>query len=136
VKTWDSRQRSWSGQFTTVEIWWPLKEDVMPSAYISTILAGILIGALNETWPARFLVPLGWGYFRCMYQWLLKGHRDFSPESAAEKLKLDNPNPWAQKIREYLLRHPPFAFYFMEYFKAYTISLFFSVAAGLIKSLF
>lgn len=113
-----------------------LKKDVMLSAYISTVLAGILIGALNETWAARIFVPLGWGYLWCMYQWLLKGHRDFSPESTAEKLKLDNPNSWARKIREYLLRHPTFGFYFMEYFKAYTISLFFSVATGLIKSLF
>ncbi len=107
----------------------------MLSAYISTVLAGILIGALNETWGARFLVPLGWGYIRCMYLWLLKGHRDFSPESAAEKLKPGNPNPWARKMRKYLLRHPAFAFYFMEYFKTYVIALFFSVAAGLIQSL-
>ncbi len=108
----------------------------MLSTYISTILAGIVIGAVNETWPARVLVPLGWGYIRCMYQWLLRGHVEFSARMAAESHGQDHPESWSAVVRDFLRKHPVLGFYLKEYFMALAIALFFSMLTGMFLTIF
>jgi hypothetical protein len=139
VKTGIRGNISSVARFLAVEGFIPAKPTEMLSAYFSTIIAGIIIGGVNETWPARLLVPLGWGYIRCMYQWLLRGHVAFSARIAAESYGKDHPDHpeiWGAIMRDFLRKHPVLGFYLKEYFIALAIALFFSILTGIFLAIF
>jgi len=41
------------------------------------VIAGLLIGWVNDPWAARILVPFGWGIVWCLYQAIRGGDRIF-----------------------------------------------------------
>ncbi len=90
------------------------------------VLAGVLIGFVNDTWPARILIPFGWGVIFCIYTSITRRDKidAFVAQGEMRGQKAKGGMSHAQ------------AFYFIEYATATTTSLIFSVVAGAIKALF
>jgi hypothetical protein len=87
------------------------------------VIAGILIGAVNDTWLSRVLIPFGWGVIFCIFKSIMR--RDeidaFIASRGNQKAK------WGMSTAQ--------ANYFIEYATATTTALFFSVIAGAVKAL-
>ncbi len=94
-------------------------------------VAGLLIGIVNDYWPARLLVPLAWGFTWCLYLWLGEEHREFIERNAMARDRWDDNEAWRQGFRGFLRARPVLGFYFIEYGTAFFTSLVFSVLAGL-----
>jgi len=88
------------------------------------VIAGILIGLVNDTWLSRVIVPFGWGVIFCIYISIMQRDRldAFVASRGNQKAKWGMP--------------PVQAYYFIEYGTATTTSLIFSIITGAIKALF
>ena len=82
------------------------------------VIAGILIGIINDLWVARIIIPFLWGIAWCLYQWVLGG----------EKITNRNIVRWNLSGSQ--------AFYLIEYLTATTTALAFSLFSGIIAKAF
>jgi len=87
------------------------------------VLAGILIGWVNDAWAARLLAPFVWALVWCGRAWTLSLDDKYVAACAADHLE---PPRFGLTDRN--------AFYVIEYLTAATNSLVFSVLAGAIRS--
>ena len=88
------------------------------------IIAGILIGIVNDTWVARSIIPFGWGVIWCVNLWI----RQDNLKSSLEHAKKRNSTPkWGMSHTQ--------AFYFIEFSTAVFTSLICSLLSGLIRDL-
>ncbi len=90
------------------------------------VLAGILIGAFNDTWLARLLAPFVWGVVFCIYISIVERKRRDAFIAHAEMN--DRKARWGMSHMQ--------AFYFTEYMTSTLTSLTFSIISGFIKGLF
>jgi hypothetical protein len=45
------------------------------------IIAGVLIGAVNESWPIIFVASIGWGFVRSIFVSITDGTAEYKPET-------------------------------------------------------
>ena len=90
------------------------------------VIAGILIGIVNDTWLSRLIIPFIWGFVFCIYTSIFRrDKRDvFITNAEIHDIKAK----WGMSNVQ--------AFYFIEYFTASFTSLLFSIISGFIKGLF
>ena len=90
------------------------------------VIAGVMIGLVNDTWLARILIPFGWGAVFCIYSAFGRGDkRDAFVTQALHRGQTAMAG----------MTHGQ-AFYFIEYATATTTSLVFSIITGAIKAFF
>ncbi len=99
-------------------------------------IAGLLIGAVNDLWLARILLPLVWGTTWCFYQSFYVTNKEIREKSAIRRDGWYDNESWSQGFRGFLRTHPVIGFYFVEYFTAFITALVFSVLAGLARVIF
>lgn len=85
------------------------------------VIAGLLIGWLNDEWLLRLTIPLIWGAVWCVYNWLVRADRTFETTHSSQK------PAWGLSNRG--------AFYLIEFNTAATTSLAFSLVAGALRTL-
>ena len=100
------------------------KEDSMMP--IPNVIAGVLIGSVNDTWLLRILVPFGWGIAFCIYSSI--AHRDKLDTFITQaEMKVQN--------AKFGMSHM-ISFHFIEYATATVTALVFSVVTGAIRAMF
>lgn len=88
------------------------------------VVAGLLIGFLNDAWIAKIIAPFIWGLIFIGYIWMV------NPEKAKKHaIRHDG-------MRTKLNMGPKMAFYLIEYATAAATALLFSIIAGAIVQLF
>lgn len=87
-----------------------------------SVVAGIILGVVNENWLARIIAPFGWGMIWCVYQWILKDKLQAYVRNAGERGVKPK---WGMSYTQ--------AFYFIEYLTAAFTSLLFSITSGLAR---
>jgi hypothetical protein len=90
---------------------------------LPNVIAGILIGIVNDLWVPRLIIPFGWGFVFCFYQSFFSSNRRAAFIEDAQSL--DRPLKFGM--------NPRTGFYFVEYCTAVSTSVLFSVISGLIK---
>jgi len=87
------------------------------------VIAGILIGIINDSWWGRIISPFLWGFVWYSRMMIFKSdyHVRYLEENKERKLK------WGMK--------PKVTFFFIEYITAVSTSLVFSVIAGIVYDL-
>ncbi len=90
------------------------------------VIAGMLIGIVNDTWLTRSTVPFIWGIVFCIYTSIVR--RDKRDTFIANAKMHDRKAKWGMSSVQ--------AFYFVEYMTATFTSLVFSIISGFIKGLF
>ena len=88
-------------------------------------IAGILIGAINDAWLLRLLIPFGWGFVYLLYISITDADRRTAHVQNAEK----------PDHRPRFGLSPLMAFYTIEYGTALVTSLNFSIISGAIRDL-
>ncbi|KKS46606.1 hypothetical protein A2567_00795 [Candidatus Azambacteria bacterium RIFOXYD1_FULL_42_11] len=88
------------------------------------VIAGILIGIINNSWLAIIVAPLLWGIVWCVLQFIYKNKLNNYLDRAKEK---NLPLKWKMSHTQ--------SFYFIEYLTSSTTALIFSVLVKLIKDL-
>lgn len=89
------------------------------------VIAGILIGIVNDSWFAIILASLIWAIVWCIYQFI---HKDKFESYIARVKEKNIPPKWGMSYAQ--------SFYFIEYLTASITALIFSVLAQSIKVLF
>jgi hypothetical protein len=84
------------------------------------VLAGLMIGWLNDEWLARLTIPFAWAALWCLQKWLVQAHRRFEAERHGQVARLG-------------MSHR-LAFYVIEFNTAAVTSLVFSVIVGAIRA--
>ena len=87
------------------------------------VIAGLMIGFVNEVWFTRLLAPFLWGVVFCVYTWIIRQDRFNTFLTNAEKRGRES--KWGMSHKA--------AFYFIEYLTALTTSMAFSLVGGLIR---
>lgn len=85
------------------------------------VIAGVVMGWVNDSWSARLIAPFIWGVVWCVRFWITSAHRTFklNEGSAGEAWGLNSTS----------------AFYVIEYGTSVTTSLLFSVLVGAIRAI-
>jgi len=84
------------------------------------VVAGILIGIINDAWIARLFAPFAWGIVFCIHTSIVR--RDELKAFLASAYMSEKKNKWGMNHEQ--------AFYFVEYMTAVSTSLLFSVISG------
>lgn len=91
---------------------------------VSSLVAGALIGWLNDSWALRFLVPFIWGVVYLAYL-SIAGQEKKERYLATAQGRTEKPARWFRSHGQ--------AYWFVEYTTAVFTSMFVAIVAGLIK---
>jgi hypothetical protein len=88
------------------------------------VIAGILIGAFNQTWLSRLLIPFFWGIIFCLSK-IIFDKEDMQQYISYRK---DEKAKWNMSPKQ--------AYFFIEYMTSLTTALLFSIVSGFLKDIF
>lgn len=90
------------------------------------VIAGIMIGIVNDVWVARLLAPFVWGIVFCIHTSIVR--REELNAFVAWAYMSEKKNKWGMNHKQ--------AFYFVENMTAVSTSLPLSIISGFVKGLF
>ncbi len=93
---------------------------------MASIISGILIGLVNNSWTERIVASFIWGVVIMVYMAIVEQNKC--------DIYIKNVERYNKKAK-FGISHKQ-AFYFIEYMTASFTALFFSILAGVIKILF